>query len=85
LDCIYNLSVVGGSYHWFRALIAGFLMRGVPSLLTHFGVDSYVVITIFGAGFIHALVTAPQGIAGQIAGIGSKIDKLIKSKKDRHL
>lgn len=73
---LFALSVVGGSYHWFGALIAGLLLRAVPSLLTDFGVNGYVAIIIFGAALLHALVTAPQGIAGQLAGLAARIKVL---------
>lgn len=70
---LFALSVVGGSYHWLGALIAGLLLRAVPSLLTDFGVDGYVATIIFGAALMHALVTAPRGIAGQILGLIGRI------------
>lgn len=66
---LFALTVVGGVYHWLGALIAGLLLRAVPSLLTDFGVDGYVATIIFGAALVHALVTAPRGIAGQILGL----------------
>ncbi|SDR11972.1 amino acid/amide ABC transporter membrane protein 2, HAAT family [Rhizobiales bacterium GAS113] len=66
---LFALAVVGGVYHWFGALIAGLLLRAVPALLVDFGVDGYVSVGIFGAALLHALITAPQGIAGQIAGL----------------
>jgi len=70
---LFALAVVGGVYHWYGALIAGLLMRALPSLLTDLGVDGYIAIGIFGIGLFQALATAPSGIAGQIAVL---IDKL---------
>jgi len=70
---LFALAVVGGVYHWYGALIAGLLMRALPSLLTDFGVNGYIAIGIFGVGLFQALATAPTGIAGQIAAL---IDKL---------
>lgn len=66
---LFALTIVGGSYHWYGALIAGLLLRAVPALLTDLGIDGYVTIGIFGVALFHALATAPAGIAGQIAGL----------------
>lgn len=66
---LFALTVVGGAYNWYGALIAGLLLRAVPALLTDLGIDGYVTIGIFGVALFHALATAPSGIAGQIAGL----------------
>jgi hypothetical protein len=29
-----------------------------------------LAIIVFGAGLLHALITAPQGISGQVVGLG---------------
>jgi branched-chain amino acid transport system permease protein len=59
------LTVVGGVYHWLGTLLAGLLLRAVPALLTDWEVNGYVALMFFGAALLHALITAPQGIAGQ--------------------
>jgi len=64
---LFALSIVGGVYHWYGALVAGFLLRAVPALLTDLGIDGYIAIGIFSIALFHALATAPAGIAGQIA------------------
>jgi len=48
-----------GQYRWL-------LVRAVPSLLTDLGIDGYFALIIFGVALLHALITAPNGIAGQI-------------------
>jgi branched-chain amino acid transport system permease protein len=73
---MFALTVVGGVYHWFGALLAGLLLRAVPSLLTDLGVNGYLAMVIFGAALLHALVTAPAGIAGQLAGLGRRLRAL---------
>ena len=62
------LTIVGGAYHWIGALIAGLLLRAVPSLLIELGVNGYLAMVFFGAALLHALITAPQGLAGQLHG-----------------
>jgi len=80
---LFALAVVGGVYHWYGALIAGLLMRALPSLLTDLGVDGYIAIGIFGIGLFHALATAPTGIAGQIAALIDKLRALLFFRKYR--
>lgn len=64
---IFALTIVGGAWHWFGALIAAVLYRFVPALLNDIGVSGDAAYIIFGAALIHALTTAPRGIAGQLA------------------
>lgn len=72
---LFALSVVGGVYHWFGALLCGLLLRAVPSLLTDFGVNGYLAMIFFGAALLHALVTAPTGVAGQLAALFARLSK----------
>jgi len=64
---LFALTVVGGAYHWAGALVAGLLLRAVPSLLIDFGVNGYLAMVFFGAALLHALITAPRGLVGQWA------------------
>lgn len=62
---LFALTVVGGAYHWLGTLLAGLLLRAVPSLLTDWGVNGFLAQVFFGTALLHVLVTAPRGIAGQ--------------------
>ena len=62
---LFALTIVGGAYHWVGALVAGLLLRAVPSLLIDLGVNGFLAMVIFGAALLHALITAPKGLAGQ--------------------
>lgn len=66
---VFALAVVGGARSWLGAVIAAVLYRSLPALLNSWGVDSDLAYVIFGAGLLHALITAPDGIAGQITGL----------------
>ncbi|MEY4753165.1 MAG: hypothetical protein RJA44_840 [Pseudomonadota bacterium] len=67
---LFALTVVGGAYHWLGALLAGLLLRAVPALLTEWEVNGFLAQIFFGAALLHALITAPRGIAGQwLAGL----------------
>ena len=70
---LFALSLVGGAQHWLGALIAGLMLRAMPSLLTDFGVSGYAATVIFGVALMHALVTAPRGIAGQLLDLMAKL------------
>jgi branched-chain amino acid transport system permease protein len=48
-------------------LIAGLLLRAVPSFLSDRGVDGNLATAIFGVALLQTLITAPQGIAGQMS------------------
>jgi branched-chain amino acid transport system permease protein len=64
---IFALTIVGGAWHWYGAIIAALLYRFLPALLNDIGVSGDAAYIIFGAALIHALTTAPRGIAGQLA------------------
>jgi branched-chain amino acid transport system permease protein len=51
------------------------LLRAVPSLLTDFGVNGYLAMIFFGAALLHALVTAPTGVAGQLAALFARLGR----------
>jgi len=72
---IFALTIVGGAWHWFGAVIAAMLYRFVPALLNDIGVSGDAAFIIFGAALIHALMTAPRGIAGQLADLFGRFAK----------
>jgi branched-chain amino acid transport system permease protein len=66
---LFALSIVGGVGHWLGAVIAGILYRVLPALFNNIGLDADLALILFGAALLHALMTAPNGIAGQILGL----------------
>ncbi|MCB1336612.1 MAG: branched-chain amino acid ABC transporter permease [Maritimibacter sp.] len=76
---LFALAVVGGARYWLGAVIAATLYRILPALLNNWGVDADLAFVIFGAGLLHAVITAPNGIAGQImdlaAGLRARFGK----------
>lgn len=65
---LFALAVVGGARYWLGVVIAATLFRILPALLNNWGVDADISYVIFGAGLLHAVITAPDGIAGQVIG-----------------
>jgi branched-chain amino acid transport system permease protein len=74
---LFALAIVGGVYNWFGAIIAGLLLRALPALLNDLGIDGYVTIGIFGLALLHALATAPSGVAGQLSGLIARVRRLV--------
>ena len=70
---VFALAVVGGARFWLGAIVAAVLFRVLPALLNTWGLDSDLAYVIFGAGLLHALITAPNGIAGQIFDLAAKL------------
>lgn len=70
---IFALTIVGGAWSPVGALIAAALYRLVPALLNDLGVNGNAAYIIFGAALIHALATAPRGIAGQIEDLATRL------------
>lgn len=63
---LFALVVMGGARFWLGALFAALFFRVVPGLFNDWGIDSDLTLAIFGAGLLHALITMPDGMAGQI-------------------
>lgn len=74
---LFALAVVGGARFWLGAVIAATLFRILPALLNNWGLDADLALVIFGAGLLHAVITAPDGIAGQLIG-------MFKDRESRH-
>ena len=55
-----TLAVVGGARSWQGALIAAILYKVLPALLNIWGVYADLSFVIFGAGLLHAVITAPD-------------------------
>lgn len=66
---LFALAVVGGARFWLGAVLAGVLYRVLPGLFNNWGWDADLTLVFFGAALLHALMTAPDGIAGQIHGL----------------
>jgi branched-chain amino acid transport system permease protein len=80
---IFALSVVGGAQYWLGAVIAAVLYRVLPGLLNAWGVNADLAYVIFGAGLLNAIITAPDGIAGQVLGAARALRSRLGQKADR--
>ena len=80
---VFALTIVGGAYSWLGPIIAGLMLRALPALLNDFHVDGNIATMVFGAGLLHALITAPQGVAGQLADAGRAMNRRLANRKAR--
>jgi branched-chain amino acid transport system permease protein len=69
---LFALVVVGGARFWLGAVITAVLYRVAPGILNNWGLDSDLALVFFGTALMHAVITAPDGVAGQIFGLFSK-------------
>ncbi len=72
---LFALAVVGGVYSWVGAVLAGVLYKLLPALLNNLGVTSDLALIVFGVALLHAIMTAPRGIAGQFEALFQRKDK----------
>ena len=70
---MFALTVIGGAFQWSGPVFAGLLLRAVPGLLTDWHIDGNLATMVFGAGLLHALITAPAGVSGQVVALGRAI------------
>lgn len=63
---LFALVVIGGPRLLFGAVLAGVLYRAVPARLTQWDLNADLALVVFGLALFHALITAPDGIAGQL-------------------
>lgn len=63
---LFALVVIGGPRLIGGALLAGLLYRAVPARLTQWDLSADLALVLFGLALFHALITAPDGIAGQL-------------------
>ena len=66
---LFAVVLIGGAFTLLGAMLAGLLLEAFPSLLSDIGVDGNLIFVVFGLGLIHAISTAPEGIAGQLQGL----------------
>jgi len=66
---LFAVVLIGGAYSLLGAAVAGLFYAGLPAVLDQFGLQGNLILVVFGAGLVHSVVTAPQGIAGQLLGL----------------
>lgn len=80
---LFAVTVIGGAYSWLGPILAGLLLRAVPGLLNDWHIDGNIATIVFGAGLLHALITAPRGIAGQILDTVERLKLLVQARREK--
>jgi len=70
---LFAVVLIGGAFSLLAAVIAGLLCQAFPSLLSDLVVNGNLILVVFGFGLVHAVSTAPQGVAGQLQGLPAAI------------
>lgn len=63
---LFAVVLIGGAHSLLGGVFASLLFAGLPALLDQLGVPGNLILLVFGAGLVHALLTAPEGMAGQM-------------------
>ena len=70
---LFAVVLIGGGYSLLGAALAGLFYSGLPALLDQLGLDGNLILVVFGIGLVHSIMTAPQGIAGQLSGLAAAL------------
>ena len=81
---LFAVVLIGGAFSLLGAVIAGLLSQAFPSLLSDMGVNGNVILVVFGLGLVHAVSTAPQGVAGQLQGLAATIRRRSRRAEAGH-
>ena len=79
---LFAVVLIGGAFSLLGGVLGGLLSQAFPSLLSELGVNGNLILVVFGLGLMHAVSTAPQGIAGQLEGLGRALRARISPAKD---
>lgn len=69
---LFALAVAGGPRLWLGVVVAAILYRVLPAIFNNLGIDADLTLVVFGAALLHAIITAPDGLSGQIVGLFNK-------------
>ncbi len=77
-------ALIGGIFSLWGAVVAGCFQQLVPFLFqAQWGLNSNLLLIIFGAGLLQVLLTAPGGLAEQLPKDIAKLGRLIVARRSR--
>ena len=79
---LFAVVLIGGAFSLLGGVLGGLLSQAFPSLLDDLGVNGNLIFLVFGVGLIHAVSTAPQGIAGQLQGLVALVRQRLGAGED---
>jgi branched-chain amino acid transport system permease protein len=75
------VTLMGGVYSMWGAVVAALLYQFLPALLNNWGVSADWLIILFGLGVLQVLTTAPAGLADQVPRDLKRLAKLLRSPR----
>ena len=74
------VTLMGGVYSMWGAVVAALLYQFLPALLNNWGVSADWLIILFGLGVLQVLTTAPAGLADQVPRDLGRLARLLRSR-----
>jgi branched-chain amino acid transport system permease protein len=74
------VTLMGGVYSMWGAVVAALLYQFLPALLNNWGVSADWLIILFGLGVLQVLTTAPAGLADQVPRDLARLGRLLRSR-----
>jgi branched-chain amino acid transport system permease protein len=72
------VTLMGGVYSMWGAVVAAFLYQFLPALLNNWGVSADWLTILFGLGVLQVLTTAPAGLADQVPKDLARLGRLLR-------
>ena len=77
------VTLMGGAYGMWGAVVAALLYQFLPALLNNWGVSADWLIILFGVGVLQVLTTAPAGLADQVPKDLARLGRFLRKRNAR--
>jgi branched-chain amino acid transport system permease protein len=77
------VTLMGGVYSLWGAVVAALLYQFLPALLNNWGVSADWLIILFGLGVLQVLTTAPAGLVDQVPRDLARLGRLLRGRVRR--
>jgi len=77
------VTLMGGVYSMWGAVVAALLYQFLPALLNNWGVSADWLTILFGLGVLQVLTTAPAGLVDQVPKDLARLGRLLRSRLPR--
>ena len=74
------VTLMGGAYSMWGAVVAALLYQFLPALLNNWGVPADWLIILFGVGVLQVLTTAPAGLADQVPRDLARLGRFLRKR-----
>ena len=74
---LFAVTLMGGIYSLWGAIVAGFLVRTLPAILNVWNLPPDLLIILFGIGVLQVLITAPAGLVDQFPKDMARLGRLL--------